>query len=82
MGVKWRDTINDSNFRFGNSIVLTLEDWRNKSIKGEVCAIPGCQFIPNSSQCPIFFVHYCYEHLKSHLHPVTAMYGSLSSQRQ
>ena len=59
-------------------IVLTLEDWRNKPIKGEVYSIPGCQFIPNSSQCPIFLAHYCYEHLKSHLHPITANNGSLS----
>jgi hypothetical protein len=35
----------------------------------------------HSSQCQIYLVHYCYEHLKSHLHPITAKYHSLSSQR-
>ena len=83
MGVKWGDTINGSHFKFEKSVVvLTLEDWRNKSIKGDVYAIPRFQFTPNSSECPIFLVHYCYEHLKSHLHSVTAKYGSLSSHTE
>jgi predicted nucleic acid-binding protein len=46
---------------------FTSEEWKNKSIKGEVCAVPMCSNSPKN-RCPKCFVHYCYNHIKNHYH--------------
>ena len=46
---------------------FTSEDWRQRSIIGEVCAMAGCSN-PPKNQCPKCYVHYCYEHVKNHYH--------------
>ncbi len=33
-----------------------------------VCAIPNCRNQP-TNKCPICSLDYCYEHIKSHVHP-------------
>jgi hypothetical protein len=50
--------------------LFTSEEWKNKSIKGEVCAVAMCSN-PPKNQLPKCFVHYCYEHVKNHGHRVT-----------
>lgn len=49
---------------------FTSEEWRQKSIKGEVCAVAMCSK-PPKNQCPKCFIHYCYNHIKNHGHRVT-----------
>jgi hypothetical protein len=36
--------------------------------KALVCAIPDCKSKP-TNQCPICSNHFCYKHIKSHIHP-------------
>lgn len=48
----------------------TSEEWRNRSINGEVCARIPCTN-PPKNQCPKCLVHYCYDHIKNHYHRVT-----------
>jgi hypothetical protein len=38
------------------------------SDKIPTCSIPGCTNQP-SNQCSICSNHFCYEHIKSHIHP-------------
>ena len=33
-----------------------------------VCAIPNCSN-QATNKCPICSIHFCYEHIKSHVHP-------------
>lgn len=49
---------------------FTLEEWKTRSINGEVCAVPMCSN-PPKIQCPNCFVHYCYDHVKNHFHRVS-----------
>jgi predicted nucleic acid-binding protein len=49
---------------------FTSEEWRQKSIKGEVCAVAMCPN-PPKNQCTTCFVHYCYDHIKNHYHGIT-----------
>lgn len=44
-----------------------IVEWSIKSKKGIVCGIFGCFEIPKS-KCPICSNHYCYDHVKVHLH--------------
>jgi len=37
------------------------------SESGEVCGMFGCQVKP-TSQCPKCSNHYCYKHIKMHIH--------------
>ena len=53
-----------------DQIDMSVEDWRNKSIREEVCAVLTYQNKP-TNQCPKCLVHYCYEHVGNHLHAVT-----------
>ena len=46
-----------------------LDEWRNKSIGGEVCAVLGCKNKPNV-KCSTCFVHYCSEHIGNHFHEI------------
>jgi hypothetical protein len=39
----------------------------DKSKRVEVCGMFGCEENP-TSQCPDCANHYCYEHIKSHVH--------------
>lgn len=48
----------------------TIKEWKIKSIQGEVCAILGCSNIPKN-RCPKCFLHYCYDHIKSHVHRIS-----------
>jgi predicted nucleic acid-binding protein len=49
---------------------FTSEEWKGRSIKGEVCAVPMCSNAPKN-RCSTCFVHYCYDHVKNHYHTVT-----------
>jgi len=40
----------------------------NNFKKALVCAIPDCQNKP-IKQCPVCSNHFCYEHIKLHIHP-------------
>jgi hypothetical protein len=60
------DTIGTLNLNPGT---LSLEEWRNISIKGEVCAVLGCKNTPNV-KCSTCFAHYCSEHIGNHFHEV------------
>ncbi len=42
----------------------------DNSIRGGlvVCAIPNCPNQP-TNQCSLCSLHFCYEHIKSHVHP-------------
>ncbi len=46
---------------------ITLEEWREKSQKGSVCGMIGCQNKP-VIKCDICGNHYCDEHSKIHFH--------------
>ena len=46
-------------------------EWRSNSYKGLVCGIMLCRNSP-IKQCPTCLLHYCSEHVKTHLHPTTA----------
>ena len=47
----------------------TIDDWRERSEKGEVCGILGCQNKP-TIQCPRCLNWYCGEHKVIHFHEV------------
>jgi predicted nucleic acid-binding protein len=49
---------------------FTVEEWRDRSKKGEVCAVIAC-LNPSKNRCPTCFLHYCYQHVKSHFHRTT-----------
>jgi hypothetical protein len=49
---------------------MLLDAWKIRSLKGEVCAVNGCQSKP-SNRCPICLVHYCFEHIRNHFHPIS-----------
>ena len=49
---------------------VTIEEWKTKSMQGEVCAILGCWNNPKY-RCPKCSLHYCYDHIKSHVHSIT-----------
>jgi predicted nucleic acid-binding protein len=49
---------------------FTSEEWKARSIKGDVCAVPMCSN-PPKNKCPKCSVHYCYDHIKNHYHVVT-----------
>jgi len=56
--------------------MITLDEWAEKSRKGEVCGILGCQNKP-VKKCPHCRNHYCQEHAfvldtPGHLNPTTA----------
>ena len=44
---------------------LMHEEWRDRSLKGEVCA--ACRNLP-TYKCPTCSIHYCHEHVKNHKH--------------
>ena len=46
---------------------ITADEWRNRSLNGEVCARMGCGNSP-TYQCPKCNIHYCHEHVGSHFH--------------
>lgn len=50
-------------------MAITGEEWKKRSINGELCAVIGCYEKP-TSQCPQCLTHYCYEHIKIHMHVV------------
>ena len=50
--------------------VIDLNEWRNNSMRGLVCAIAGCPHKP-TNRCPRCSVYYCYDHVKSHIHMVS-----------
>jgi hypothetical protein len=49
---------------------LTLENWRDRSLRGEVCGVVGCQNFP-ANQCPTCHLHYCYQDAKNHFHKMS-----------
>lgn len=53
-----------------NPAAPSLDEWRNKSIKGEVCAVLGCKNSPNV-KCSTCSFHYCSDHVGNHFHDVT-----------
>jgi predicted nucleic acid-binding protein len=46
------------------------EEWKDRSRKGEVCAVVGCQN-PPKNQCTTCSLHYCYQDIKNHYHILT-----------
>ncbi len=46
---------------------ISGNEWTDKSKRVEVCGMFGCEQNP-TSQCPDCANHYCYEHIKSHVH--------------
>jgi hypothetical protein len=46
---------------------ISINEWKEMSERGEVCGMFGCQVKP-TSQCPKCSNHYCYEHIKMHIH--------------
>ena len=50
---------------------IDTNEWRSDSYKGLVCGIMLCRNTP-IKQCPTCSLHYCSEHVKTHLHPTTA----------
>lgn len=49
---------------------VTADEWRKRSLNGEVCAIMFC-VNPPKNQCPKCNIHYCYEHIGLHMHEVS-----------
>lgn len=45
--------------------ILTHEEYRDKALKGEICA--ACRNLP-IYKCPKCSIHYCHEHVKNHKH--------------
>jgi hypothetical protein len=45
----------------------SISKWNEMSELGEVCGMFGCQVKP-TSQCSECSNHYCYEHIKMHIH--------------
>ena len=50
---------------------IDINEWRSNSYKGSVCGIMLCRNTP-IKQCPTCSLHFCSEHVKTHLHPTTA----------
>jgi predicted nucleic acid-binding protein len=48
----------------------TMEEWKDKSRKGEVCAVVGCRN-PPKNRCPTCFLHWCYQDVKNHVHRIS-----------
>ncbi len=49
---------------------VTAEEWRNRSLNGEVCGIIFCTNHP-TNQCPKCNLHYCYEQIRLHMHELS-----------
>jgi predicted nucleic acid-binding protein len=62
--------LNDTE-RFFNDVrkyeSFTIEKWKSKSLKGEVCAVFSCSIVP-TYECPKCHIHYCHEHVENHKH--------------
>jgi predicted nucleic acid binding AN1-type Zn finger protein len=50
------------------SVIDLYERKNNDFTKIPACSIPGCTNQP-ANQCNICSNHFCYEHIKSHIHP-------------
>jgi hypothetical protein len=46
---------------------ISINEWKEMSERGEVCGMFGCQ-TKATRQCPECSSHYCYEHIKMHIH--------------
>jgi predicted nucleic acid binding AN1-type Zn finger protein len=55
---------------------ISENEWTDKSKRVEVCGMFGCQENP-TSQCPDCANHYCYEHIKSHVHRIWGGQGHI-----
>jgi hypothetical protein len=51
-------------------MTFTLDEWSDKSKKGEVCGVLGCRQKP-TTRCAKCSRHYCYQDLQNHKHIVT-----------
>jgi hypothetical protein len=49
---------------------ITGGEWKEMSEGGELCGVFGC-LEKSTSSCPKCGNHYCYEHLRLHMHPIT-----------
>jgi hypothetical protein len=59
--------------------MTTVEEWGEKSKRGEVCNILGCKD-PPTTQCPSCHLHYCYQHMQNHGHILTEVEISAAAQ--
>jgi len=50
--------------------LIDTNEWRSNSYNGLVCSIILCHNTP-TNQCSICSLHYCYEHVKTHIRPTT-----------
>ena len=50
--------------------MTSKQEWNNTSKAGLVCSTLECD-IPPTIQCSKCFKHFCYDHIKSHIHILT-----------
>ena len=50
--------------------MTTLDEWSERSKRGEVCGMVGCQNTP-TTQCPTCYRHYCYDDVQNHFHAIS-----------
>jgi hypothetical protein len=50
--------------------MTSIEEWGERSKRGEVCNVFGCQYTP-SSQCPTCSHYYCYADIQTHNHIIS-----------
>jgi hypothetical protein len=50
--------------------MITGNEWREMSKRGEACAIVGCRNTP-LNQCPTCQLHYCSQDIRNHFHIMT-----------
>lgn len=48
-------------------MMMVLDNWIDRSKKGEVCGVLGCEFKPET-KCQICKNYYCAEDSKNHFH--------------
>jgi hypothetical protein len=47
--------------------MVTKDEWVEKSKRGEVCSVVGCDGKP-TTRCATCLMYTCYQHLPTHLH--------------
>jgi hypothetical protein len=63
-----------------NSDMTTIEDRSERSKRGEVCNVLGCQYTP-STQCPICSHYYCYADIQTHDHIISEEEAGTQARR-
>jgi hypothetical protein len=60
--------------------MTTADEWSERSKRGEVCNVLGCQDKP-STQCPTCSHYYCYDDILNHRHIISEEEAGAQTRR-